>query len=112
MDMNKQEIQELLKAGRKPDTDMSLLQVRILKSAKQTPQDGLSTGASYTNFASWKSVVATLILTTGIGFGLGQFQGQAASENTDYLSAEALLSFSIASDYDETGLEPDQEGDP
>jgi len=107
MNMDKQKLQELLEAGRKPDTDISLLQARILKTAKQTPQDNPTAGASYTNIASWKSIAATLVLTTGLGFGFGQMN----TTNTDYLSAEALLSLSIASDYDETGLETDQEGD-
>ncbi|PHS35099.1 MAG: hypothetical protein COA91_13665 [Robiginitomaculum sp.] len=106
MDMNREKMQELLESGRKPDTDISLLQARILKAALQTSQDASSTGASYTNIASWKSIAATLILTTGIGFGLGQIPTQ----HSDYIAAETLLSISLANDYDETGLAQDFTG--
>jgi len=108
--MKTQKLEELLQAGRKPDTDISLLQARILKAALQTPQDEprskFRRRTHYTNIANWKSIAATLILTTGIGFGLGQMR----TNNTNYLSAEALLSLSIASDFDETGLEQGLEG--
>lgn len=91
-------------------SDTSLLQARILKAAQSTRQDEVA-GILAANdsvpiaskLANWKSVAATLLLTTGIGFGIGQ----AAAADTSYASAEALLSISMQSDYDETDLYTD-----
>ena len=90
-----------------PISDTSLLQARILKAAQNTAQDEATNTqaanditAMPSKLANWKSVAATLILTTGIGFGIGQ----AAAADTSYASAEALLSISMQSDYLETDL--------
>ncbi len=111
MDMNEKKLNALLAAGRTPDADISLLRARILKAALDTPQDGHKDSRvlpiPYKNFAVWKSIAATLILTTGIGFSFGQ----TANENTAYASAEALLSMSFNSDYDETNLDQNPEQD-
>jgi len=100
-------LDQMLGTISRPISDTSLLQARIMKAAQGTAQDG---GVSIqtandsvpmpAKLASWKSVAATLILTTGIGFGIGQ----AAAADTSYASAEALLSISMQSDYDEVDL--------
>ena len=67
-----------------------LLMARILNAAQDMSQDGLPANdrANYTPLqARWKSLVATLLLTTGIGFSLGQ----TATADADYQTAETLL---------------------
>lgn len=91
-------------------TGTTFLQARILKAAKSTEQDEIIVTVPANNGAqiltqtslltSWKAVAATLIITTGLGFGIGQI----AAADTDYTSAEALLSASMQSDYDELDL--------
>ena len=85
--------------------DTALLQARILKASENIPQDGVATlqaanDASPTILSSWKAVAATLVLATGMGFGIGQ----VAAADTSYDSAEALLSLSMQSDYAEADL--------
>ena len=67
-----------------------LLMARILNAAQNIPQDGLPANdrANYAPLqARWKSLAATLLLTTGIGFSLGQ----TATADADYQTAETLL---------------------
>lgn len=103
------ELDQILDAVRRPETDASFLHARILKTASSTPQDinaeTLSSIATQKPaiLATWKSIAATLIMTTGIGFGIGQ----VAAADTAYASAEALLSISLQSDYDEFDLNGD-----
>jgi len=85
--------------------DTALLQARILKTAENIPQDGVAilqaaNDATPTILSSWKAVAATLVLATGMGFGIGQ----VAAADTSYDSAEALLSLSMQSDYAEADL--------
>ncbi len=107
MDVNKQKLDEILAAGRKPEADISLLHARILKATAQIPQDEPAVRTLYGHIASWKSVAATLILTTGLGFGLGQI----FNENSAYISAETLLSMSFVNDYDDIGIVQNLTGD-
>ncbi len=110
-------LDQILDAAPTSASDISFLQARILKAAQNTPQDGISAvmvvndtapmPAKTNMLASWKSVAATLMLTTGIGFGIGQ----AAAADTNYASAEALLSISMQSDYGEADLFGDLNGD-
>ena len=88
-------------------SDTSLLQARILRAAQNTVQDNIASTVPandslpvLSKLANWKSVAATLILTTGIGFGVGQ----VAAANTTYASAEALLSISMQGEYAEADL--------
>lgn len=91
-------------------SDTSFLQARILKAAQKVEQDaiigtvaandGAQTLAQSSLLTSWKSVAATLALATGLGFGIGQ----VAAADTNYASAEALLSVSTQSGYDELDL--------
>ena len=69
----------------------NLLMARIMKSAQDMPQDGRPANdrAYYAPVqARWKSLAATLLLTTGLGFGIGQ----TAAADSEYQIAEALLS--------------------
>lgn len=96
-----------------PDTSTDLLMARILKKAQETPQETLQqqglqieTPANDhpTRFLAddierpsalrWKALAATLLITMGIGFGLGQ----TLSEDPDYLAAETLLAFNNDTD--------------
>ena len=88
-----------------PVGDTTLLQARILKASKNTAQDGASHAVTANDavpsvFSAWKAVAATLVLATGMGFGIGQL----AAADTSYASAEALLSISMQSDYVEADL--------
>jgi len=93
-----------------PTGGTELLQARILYAAKSTAQDGTSQDVAANDtapilrtsnvFSAWKAVAATLVLTTGIGFGIGR----VAAADTSYASAEALLSMSMQSDYIEADL--------
>ena len=98
----------LLDMAVKPQMDTTLLAARILKTAKNTAQDHLATEANdhplQPNKTSmptpWKSIAATLVLTTGMGFGLGQ----AAAANTSFDTAQSLLSLSMQDGYNEDEL--------
>ncbi len=90
--------------------DVSLLQARILKAAQNTKQDAKPNTAPANDrilgqakpaaLSYWKSIAATLIMATGLGFGIGQI----AAADTNYMSAEALLALSMQSGYDELDL--------
>ncbi len=93
-----------------PASNTILLQARILREVTHTAQEGIPyeiaandtapTLQALTVFSAWKAVAATLLLTTGMGFGIGQ----VAAADTSYVSAEALLSISMQSGYAETDL--------
>ena len=92
-----------------PASDTALLQARILGAAKKAAQDGVfsdiaANDIAPTVFSVWKAVAATLVLATGMGFGIGQ----VAAADTSYASAEALLSISMQSGYVETDLFGDE----
>ena len=98
-------LDQILDTMNAPTGDTTLLQARILKTAENIPQDGVTilqvaNDASPTVLSSWKAVAATLVLATGMGFGIGQ----VAAADTSYDSAEALLSLSMQSDYAEADL--------
>lgn len=97
-----QNLDQMLDMMHQPASDTSMLKARILKVAEHTEQNSIAANDSSapSRLASWKSVAATLVLTTGIGFGIGQ----VAAADTSYASAEALLSISMQSDYDEIDL--------
>ena len=83
----------------------ALLQARILRAAISTAQEGVANAVAAndtapTVFSSWKAAAAVLLLTTGMGFGIGQ----VAAADTSYASAEALLSISMQSEYVEADL--------
>jgi len=94
--------------------DTALLQARILRAAKNTAQDDTTHDIAANDAAfilripnalsAWKAVAATLVLTTGVGFGIGR----VAAADTSYASAEALLSVSMQSDYIEADLYGDE----
>ncbi len=98
-------LEQALNTIHSPSGDISLLQARILKLATKTAQDS----ASYENagyetaprvIAAWKTVAAVLVLSTGMGFGIGQ----VAAADTSYTDAETLFSVSMQSEYSETDL--------
>lgn len=98
-------LDQALNSLSEPVGDTTLLQARILKAARNTAQDGASHAVAANDvtpsvFSAWKAVAATLVLTTGMGFGIGQL----AAADTSYASAEALLSISMQSDYVEADL--------
>lgn len=99
------DLDQVLNTVAAPTSDTALLQARILRAAQNMAQDGASYGiaandTAATVFSAWKAIAATLVLTTGMGFGVGQ----VATADTSYASAEALLSLSMQSDYAETDL--------
>lgn len=104
-------LDQFLDIASAPISDTSLLYARILKVAQSTSQDDVANTLAANDgilisskLANWKSIAATLILTTGIGFGIGQ----AAAVDTAYASAEALLSLSMQGGYDESDLYGDE----
>jgi len=97
-------LDKLLDSARHSDVDNALLHARILNLAQNMQQEhnirANDRPTIFAKLASWQSIAATLLLTTGIGFGIGQ----AASADTRLVSAEALLSLSMQSPYDEIDL--------
>lgn len=92
-----------------PDTETDLLMARILKKAEETPQQQsiqietpandhptrfLPDDVEKPSALRWKTLAATLLITMGIGFGLGQ----TLSEDPDYLAAETLLAYNSDTD--------------
>lgn len=98
-------LDQVLDTAHIPAGDTALLQARILRAAQNTVQDGVTNGLAANDIASsqfsaWKTAAAVLVLTTGMGFGIGQ----VAAADTSYESAEALLSVSMQSEYVEADL--------
>jgi len=87
------QLDQLLDTSSKQATDNNLLMARIMTAAQDTPQDGVPANDMTTlprrlmPTPPWKSLAATLVLTTGIGFGIGQ----SAAAASDIAQAEALL---------------------
>jgi hypothetical protein len=81
-------------------SDNSLLMARILKAAQTTPQDRADLLVAAHDIPHevgqglrmppWKSLAATLLLTTGMGFVVGQ----TAASSSEIDQAEALLEIS------------------
>ncbi|PHR59739.1 MAG: hypothetical protein COA43_08580 [Robiginitomaculum sp.] len=97
-----------------PQTSNDLLMTRILHTAQNTPQDMLQTIKTPANdhptqfladdvvnspLAKWKLIAATLLITIGLGFTIGQ----SVAEHSDYWNAESLYAFNLDNDY--TGSE-------
>jgi len=97
-----------LRGAAKPAANNSLLMARILKQAGSMPQDGAAANGITADAprpllgsTPWKSLAATLIISTGMGFGFGQ----AAAASSDIAQAEALLAASADAQYDYDWLE-------
>jgi len=96
-----------LDSATKPDTDSALLMARILKQAQSIPQTGTrannSPAAARRRIGAppWKSLAATLILSTGMGFGIAQ----AAASASVMTQAEALLAANSDAAYSYDWLE-------
>lgn len=103
-------LDKILDACILPQTSNDLLMARILQTVKNTPQDTLRHIKTPANdhptqfladdvvsspFAKWKLVAATLLITIGLGFGIGQ----SMVERSDYWNAESLYAFNLDHDY-------------
>ena len=92
-----------LDTGTHPSTDNSLLMARIRKQAADTPQDPPQSGpvVSLATYRSrppmWRTLAATVLVTTGIGFGVGQAAARSQTE-----TVEALLSASLGDMYSDS----------
>ena len=93
-------LDDALATAAHPANDLTFLKAKILREA--TAADRLPQGANThtplpmrAKRAGWRSIAATLILTTGIGF----TAGQVAAAQSDLETAETLLSISVPSDY-------------
>ncbi len=101
------QLDSVLGSAAKPATDDRLLMARILKQAQALPQQGApandSPPAPRRRMAvpPWKSLAATLILSTGMGFGIGQ----AAASSSGAAQAEALLEANSGAQYSYDWLE-------
>jgi len=101
-------LDQALDTAHAPTGDTVLLQARILRVAKNTVQDNTghqlaANDTTPTVLSTWKTAAAVLVLTAGMGFGIGQ-----AAADTSYASAEALLSMSMQSGYVEADLYGDE----
>lgn len=87
----------LLDMANVPNVENQLLRARILRTARQTSAANTGTEAhqTYKRPAYWRALAATILLTTGIGFGLGQAAVTHAQSDT----GEALLMASLNADY-------------
>lgn len=110
----------LLDATHLPETDNDLLMARIITAAKNTSQQGflhietpandhptrfLADDDMGTPMPNWKKIAATLLITMGIGFGLGQ----SLTVNSEYYTAETLLAFNSEAEISANlWLEPNQ----
>lgn len=96
-----------LDTARTTMSDASLLAARILKQANEIAPDGRAANDTVMQAplvrtqAPWKTMAATLLITTGIGFSAGQ---AAASNSTKFDTAEALLSLDSDNAYDSGNL--------
>ncbi len=90
-----EQLDQLLNSNDKNSSPPDFLMSRIMKSAQEMPQDGLPANDYAPVQTRWKSLAATLLLTTGLGFGIGATQTTSANAD-EYQIAEALL----ASNYD------------
>jgi hypothetical protein len=104
-----EQLDHLLETGRRNSDNTDLLAARILKMAQETAQDGYAANDQKNNQQAplphipsrrqspWKSIAATLVITTGIGFAAGQ---TAAANSDRYDVAEALLSLDDDTTYE------------
>ncbi|NNC37832.1 MAG: hypothetical protein EX271_10790 [Acidimicrobiales bacterium] len=98
----------VLESGRLDTTDTSFLAARILKAAQES--DGMELPANDVvggptrlprRQPVWRSIAATFVITTGVGFAMGQ---TAAAKSARIAEAEALLSLTLENPYDSTDL--------
>ncbi|MBL4869995.1 MAG: hypothetical protein JKX72_03465 [Robiginitomaculum sp.] len=97
-------LDSLLDAASLPETVNDLLMARIITAAKNTPQQEflhietpandhptrfLADDEPPTPITNWKKMAATLLITMGIGFVLGQ----SLTANSEYYMADTLLAF-------------------
>ncbi len=113
------ELDMLLDLATKPDNNNVVLRERIFSKINQDgtlgansdypmeiPANDTISGPGPNRRPPWKAIAATLVLTTGLGFGAGQL----AAAKPGYSDAEVLLSLSMTSQYSEsdfTGFEGD-----
>ena len=98
-------LDQALDSAKKQISGTDLLAARILKAATAdaeiTPMAAPNTPANDRlipwHKSTWKSVAATLVLTTGFGFAAGQ---SAVAKSTHMETAEALLSLTPENTYD------------
>lgn len=106
MNANTAFLDKIMDAAQLADTDNALLTARILKATTtigQKPRQRIDTPANDhpTKFlpddvklapmARWKYLAATLFVTMGIGFGIGQ----GATARSDYWVAESLYAYNM-----------------
>ena len=92
-----------------PASALDSLKAQIMTAAQATdqslpaaPQPLLTPQFRKPRFtiASWQAMAATLFLTTGMGFGIGQM----ASAHTNITMGQALLGYSLQTNYDMADL--------
>lgn len=104
-----------------PKMDTDLLMARILKAAQETKQEEslqiatpandhptrfLADDTEKPNALNWRTLAATLLVTMGVGFGIGQ----SISANSDYLAAENLLAYNSTADSNALNWSDDNTG--
>lgn len=103
-----QSLDQILDDGRKDVTNTDFLAARILKAAQglddaENPANDMVGGPARLpkRQPAWRSIAATLVITTGIGFAVGQ---SAAAKSARIAEAETLLSLTLDNPFDSTDI--------
>ena len=103
-----QSLDHLLDGGKKDVTNTDFLAARILKAAQEldgveNPANDMVRGPAHLpkRQPAWRSIAATLVITTGIGFAMGQ---SAAAKSARIAEAETLLSLTLDNPFDSSDI--------
>lgn len=101
-------LDQLLDGGKKEVACTDFLAERVLKSAQETdakesPANDMAGSPAYIpkRQPAWRSIAATFVITTGVGFVIGQ---SAAAKSARIAEAETLLSLTLDNPYDSANL--------
>ena len=105
---NAQNLDHLLDGEKKDVTGTEFLAARILKAAQEAEKLEIPANDVIGDPArlpkrqpAWRSIAATFIITTGVGFAMGQ---SAAAKSARIAEAETLLSLTLDNPYDSADI--------
>jgi len=96
-----QSLDAALETGRQSAGSTDFLAARILKAAQAESAAPVAANDRPPARAPWKSIAATLVITTGMGFSIGQ---SAAAKSARIADAETLLSLTLDNPYDSADI--------
>ena len=103
-----QNLDQMLDGRKKDITNTDFLAARIMKAAQEldgveSPANDMAGGPAHLpkRQPAWRSIAATFVITTGVGFAIGQ---SAAAKSARIAEAETLLSLTLDNPFDSSDI--------